>query len=945
MLAQKYYNNFGTHMSKSNKATTLKRSLIALACLSAINANSVLANEAVIQGKITDENKSVFFQGAQITIKELNLTAISNRDGSFRFANLPQGQYTLVIKYLGAATVEKVITVSDGAVNNNEYVLRQQSSSMDNMIVYGQRAGQAGALNRQKNANRLTSIVSADAIGQLPDQNAAEALQRLPGISIARDQGEGRFVGIRGIDPNLNNVTINGANVPSPEAGIRSVAMDVIPSELIQSLEVSKTVTPDMDASAVGGSIEVKSLSAFDRAGQSYSFTGQASYNELTSDTSPKLSGSYSDVFDLSGNNQLGVAAALSWFERKFGSHNVETDGGWAEFEFEDLNTGEDVEQFGAEEIEQRAYEITRERLGAAVNFDLVTSATDKYYLRTLYSQFSDDEYRQRNEYKFDKGLILASSATDTSAQFEDAEMDRDTKDRYEEQEIFSAVTGGENIIGDWLIEYQASYSKSSEEQPNRIDASFAGEEITMGYQSAGDIPRLTQSANAHDLNNFEFDEIVLEDTLSEDKETSFRLDLTKEFVWRNHNGAIKFGGKYRSREKFNRANITVFDGGFNDATAQQFSTSTVDWDLGNFGPGLSQKGIRQFFNNNRSNLEINTLDTKIDSLGQSYQSNEDISALYAMVTLDINNWHIVTGVRYEDTSFDTTGNKVELVVDDVNDDEYVNVTPWQVKQDYDHLLPSLNVKYTPNDQWVARFAYTNTIARPKFSDSAAFQLIENEITEDDGVVESERKAEVGNPQLKPLESTNIDFSLEYYPGHIGVLSAGLFYKDIDNYIKQAEVQDNGQWDGFKEVVQQVNGGSASLTGLELAWNKSFDSGVLLGLNGTFVDTDDQLPNQSDTIANAIIGFENDVLSTRLSASYKSKSYQFDDGGVAVYGDDHLQLDISAKYYLTDTINVFFNAVNLTDEPMYLYHGHRNFNYQYEEYGRSFELGITINSL
>lgn len=932
-------------MSKSTKATSLKRSLIALACLSALNTNTVFASDAVIQGKITDENNSVYFQGAQVTIKELNLTTISARDGSFRFSNLPQGQYTVVIKYLGAATIEKQVTVTDGAISNNDYVLRQQATAMENMIVYGQSAGQAGALNRQKNANRIASVVSADAIGQLPDQNAAEALQRLPGISIARDQGEGRFVGIRGIDPNLNNVTINGANVPSPEAGIRSVAMDVIPSELIQSLEVSKTVTPDMDASAVGGSIEVKSLSAFDRAGQSYSFTGQASYNELTSETSPKLSASFSDVFNLQAGSQLGIATALSWFERKFGSHNIETDGGWAEFEYEDFNTGDEVELFGAEEIEQRAYEITRERLGAAINFDLTTSATDKYYLRTLYSQFSDNEYRQRNEYKFDKGLILANSASTTHAQFEDAEMDRDTKDRYEEQEIFSAVTGGENIVGNWLIEYQASYSKSSEEQPNRIDASFAGEALAIGYLTAGDIPRLTQSQEAHDLNRFTFDEIVHEDTLSEDKETSFRLDLTKEFVWRNHNGALKFGGKLRDREKFNHADITVYDGGFNDATAQLFSSKQVNWDIGNFGPGLSRSSIQEFYRTNKNTLEVNALETKVDSLGQSYQSNEEIIALYAMVTLDINNWQIVTGIRYEDTSFETVGNKVELVVDDVKDEEYVNVSPWHVKQQYDHFLPSINVKYTPSDKWVARFAYTNTIARPKFSDAAAFQLIENEITEDEGEIETERKAEVGNPDLKPLESSNFDFSLEYYPGHIGVLSAGLFYKNIDNYIKQDEVQGNGQWDGYKEVIQQVNGGSASLTGLELAWNKSFNSGLLLGLNGTFVDTDDHLPNQSDTIANAIIGFENDTLSTRLSASYKSKSYQFDDANTAVYGDDHLQLDVSAKYYLTDTVNIFFNAVNLTDEPMYLYHGNSSFNYQYEEYGRSFELGITINSL
>ena len=236
-----------------------------------------------------------------------------------------------------------------------------------------------------------------------------------------------------------------------------------------------------MDANAVGGSIEVKSLSAFDRQGRSYSATIQGSYNELMEDTSPKLSGSYTDIFDLSSGAQLGVATAVSWFERKFGSHNIEADGGWADFEFEDAATGDDVEVFSAEEIEQRHYQITRERFGAALNFDLHTSSTDKYYFRTLYSKFSDDEFRLRNQYKFDKGAIDLTNYNDSSAQFSDAEMERDTKDRYEQQEILSLVLGGENQISDWLVEYDVGYSKSSEEEPNRLDVAFVGEDLTLG--------------------------------------------------------------------------------------------------------------------------------------------------------------------------------------------------------------------------------------------------------------------------------------------------------------------------------------------------------------------------------------------------------------------------------------------------------------------------------
>jgi TonB-dependent receptor len=944
-LTNFYHNNF-----RLNKLTLALASSVALLTVPSSWANSI------VEGRITDVNNKVYFQGAQVQIKELDLSVISERDGSFRFAKLPEGEYTLVIQYIGSADVIEKIAVVDGQVISKNFVIGATNSpdkELDNIIVYGQRAGQASAINRQKNANKLVSVISSDGIGQLPDQNAAEALQRMPGIFIERDQGEGRFVGIRGIDPNLNNVTINGLNVPSPEAGVRSVALDVIPSELISSLEVSKTVTPDMDASAIGGSIEVKSLSAFDRNERSYSFTAQASHNELVSENSPKVSGSYTDIYSLTGGSQLGVAGAVSWFKREFGSHNMETDGGWGTFDYEDSATGEEVEAFGTEEIEQRFYAIERERLGAALNFDLYTSTTDKYYLRTLYSKFSDDEYRLRNQFKYAKGQIDLTSNSNNSAQFTDAKMERDTKDRYEAQKIFSVISGGENQLGNWLVEYSIGYSKASEAEPDRIDATFAAKGLKLGYLSSGPISQLSFSPESQDLNNFALDEVVYENNLSEDEEVTLALDISKDFVWNNHNGQLKFGGKYRSREKFNRVDAAIYDGGFShasgeDITGQAFNSGIVDFNLGDFGPGLSQSQVSSYVLSNKHSFELNSLESDIESKGNSYHSNEDVLALYAMVNIELNDWNIVAGVRYEDTSFSTSGNKVDLIVDDSSagdGSETVNITPWQGAKDYADFFPSINVRYNISDQLISRFAYTQTIARPTFGDTAAYQLIETEVVEDNAEITVERKAEVGNPELEPYEAENLDLSIEYYPGTIGVLSAGLFHKEIANYILNEEVQDNGQWSGFEEVIQPQNGGSASLTGLELAWNKTFNSGVLLGLNGTFVSADEKLPNQADTVGNAMLGFENNYISLRLSSTYKSENFKFTDNDADVYQDAHMQIDFSAKYFINNTTQIYFNAINLNDEPYYLYHNEAQYNYQYEEYGRSFELGITITSL
>ncbi|WP_042148981.1 MULTISPECIES: TonB-dependent receptor [unclassified Pseudoalteromonas] len=929
-------------MNRSKQSFSLMKKSIVFACTSLISLSALA--DSNLEGRITDQSQSVYFDGAQIKIKELNLSTVSERDGSFRFPNVKQGTYTLQIHYIGIAPVEKQITISDGVDSSQNYVIGNASNGIENIIVYGQIAGQASALSQQKNAENLKSVVSADAIGQFPDQNAAEALQRLPGLFIQKDQGEGRFVGVRGIDPNLNNVSINGVNVPSPEAGVRSVALDVIPSELIQSLEVSKSVTPDMDANAVGGSIEVKSLSAFDREEQSDSFSTEASHNELVSKTSPKISGSFTDKFELKSGAELGVASALSWFKRDFGSHNMETDGGWSTIEVEDSHTDEDTEIFGAEEIEQRAYEISRERLGAALNFDLRTSTTDKYYLRTLYSDFSDDEFRLRNEYKFDKGQVAASSVTDSAAQYTDAQMDRDTKDRIQVQEILSLVAGGENKFDDWAFEYSVGYSKSSETEDGRIDTDFNGEGFDLGYSSNGKTPQLTYSADSQDLTNFAMDEVSYSDSLTEDEEISSRFDIKRYFTFDDHYGEFKFGAKYRSREKTNAVDATVYDGGFGDVTADEFATPAPDYALGEFGQGLDEDGLHDFVMMNKSTFDINQNESDIITQGESYINTEDVFAAYGMVTMDIEDWHIVAGVRYENTAFSTSGNKVDLIIDEVNDSESANIEAWQVDKDYDHLLPSLNVRYEFNDNLVTRFAYTNTIARPTFGDSAAYQMIESESTQDGNQIATERKAVVGNPDLDPYESSNLDFSIEYYPDRVGVISAGLFHKNIANFIEQRDVHDNGQWDGYDEVIQMVNGGNAKLSGVELAWTKTFNNGLLLGLNGTFIDADSQLPAQSDTFGNLMIGYENNAMSARLTATHKSESFRFYEADAAVYEAAHNQLDFSLKYNLNTSMQVSFNAINITDEPYYLYHGETQNNYQYEQYGRSFQLGFTIKS-
>ncbi len=897
---------------------TFTKNKLAVACLTAFLSTGAFAQETgILQGNITHGASGGFFEGARVEIKELNISTVSRRDGTFRFPSLPAGEYTLVIEYLGAEQREIPITIVEG--ETLERTIELTKTDIENVVVYGQRLGKAAALNQQRMSDNLKSIVSADAIGQFPDQNAAEALQRLPGLSIERDQGEGRFVGIRGIDPNLNNVTINGINVPSPEAGVRSVALDVIPSELIQGLEVSKSVTSDMDADAIGGSVEVKSLSAFDKQDRSASFTLQGSYNELREDYSPKVSGSITEKFDIGNQSDVfGVAAAVSYFDRDFGSDNIETN--------------------GDDEIEQRHYGINRERLGAAVNLDYRPDFNNQYYLRSLYSKFSDDEFRQANIFAFDG---------------DDSEIERESKDRFERQTITSVTAGGENLVGNFKFEYQLGYSQSDESEPDALYYVFKGEEMSIDSDFVGQIPNIIQDASAQDLSNYELDEISFEQNYAEDTETSVKFDVTRYIDFSDYSAELKFGGKYRTREKTADANIFIFDGDFDGIDPASFATASPDYGIGDFGPGLDRQGMRGFFNQNRNALELDDLNSELESNGASYRLDEDIFAAYLMGKVTVDNLRVIAGLRYESTDFSTQGQRVELVEDEQNDIEQVVNTPWLSERDYDHLVPSVNLRYEISDEVIARAAYTQTISRPKFEDAAAFQIIETKTEEnDEGGFDTEREAEVGNPELKPYEADNIDLAIEYYPGDIGVLSAGYFYKDIDNFVIIADVAGTQGWEGFDEVMQPINGESANVQGVELSWVKAFDNGLLLSANATFSDSEattfldgerfeTSLPNQSDRIGNLTVGYESNSLSVRLTMAYKSENLEEIDGDLIKMEDDHQQLDFSSKYFIKDNLYIYFNAVNITDEPFYNYFDRPSLNAQYEEYGRTFELGFN----
>ncbi|MEJ1226277.1 TonB-dependent receptor [Pseudomonas sp. NFACC09-4] len=808
----------------------------------------------------------------------------------------------------------------------------QSAGATEHVEVVGQAASIDQALKEQRSADSIKSVVHADGVAQLPDENVAEAVQRLPGVAVERDQGEGRFVSVRGLGPDLNSVTINGTLVPAPESERRAVALDVLPSELVQSLSVIKTLTPDMDANSLGGTVDVKSLSAFDHKGLFYTGSSEASYDKNTGQTSPKFSGAASDRFSLGdGIDNFGVAAALSWQKRDFGSDNVETGGAW------DFEQGSRLEEF-----EQRDYDIRRERAGGGLNFDYKPDDFSSYYLRTLYSRYKDSEVRNAASIAFDDPQAPGEVGA--------AEGERKLKQREETQEIQSYVLGGERMFGLWTLSGQGGYSRSSEDSPGHIaGATFKGIDGFDGGFYDSDKPRPIIGPGFYDPTNFSLDKVDWEEQKTTDTEKNLRLDLARDYDLSGYASQVKFGGKVSRRDKDNDLDAWVYedfdDLGFTDEQLNlgQFQKGNVDYRLGRYGPGISPGAIKQLL----GGLDRDAFFDEQESRVNDFKMSEDINAAYLMNTVDIDDWRFIAGMRYEGTEFEAKGTGATDGV----------FTDTQTRRKYHHWLPGLHARYQLDKNTQVRAAWTKSVVRPTFG-----QLAPGFVIDDD-------EATFGNPDLKPLESSNLDLGIEHFMGHAGTVSAFVFYKDIKHFVYNTDLAGTGAWTDFAEAHSYANGDSAKLYGLELAYSQKFDwlpapwNGLLLGANATFSRSDaeiegfDQasgtqrkrsidLPNQSDTVGNLMLGWEDDKLSLRLSANYKS-AYLFELASIGdrdhdLHVDAQTFVDFSARYSLTKNLQVSLEAQNLTDEPYFVYTGHRSYNGQYEEYGPTYKLGLTF---
>ncbi|MCB1025669.1 MAG: TonB-dependent receptor, partial [Acidobacteria bacterium] len=872
---------------------------------SILTVGAVAQDSGGLTGRVIDDVTGNPLQGASVTIAGSALNAQTDRTGSFRLLRVPSGPQSLIISYLGYETVTKSVEIEPGSISSIEANLKTSIAvSVD--VSAPILEGQAKALNQQKEAVNITNIVSADQIGRFPDPNAAEATQRIPGITIERDQGEGRYVQVRGTEARLNSMMLDGERVPSPEGDVRAVALDVIPADLLEAIEVTKAPTADMDGDSIGGSVNLVTKGAPSKT--RLSLTAGLGYNRIADDYLQTFNGTIGTRFF---GNKLGILFAGSYLNTDRGSEGFEV-----AYDDGDLD-----------ELELRDYTVNRKRWGLNPTIDYRFSDSSKIFFKGIYNQFDDQEYRRRTRYRIS-----------------DDRIERELKDRFEGQTITQASFGGEHLLPNFMqIDYKVSYAYADEEEPNRLDTTFRQKKVKFAPNvtpNSIDPNNIQANPLNEDLAAYTFDDAVRESNLTNERNFNMHFNASMPFPTSSgFAGILKFGVKNKFKKKFRDNNATIF--GYDDSSDAPLFTQALDSNfvLGTFLNGLYDQGSEFVSPSIARQIPGNPLsENEIDYEGDAadYRARENVFAAFVQTNLNFGeNFQLVPGVRYERTDVKYTG--TEILFDDNGD--FLARRDIPGKNTFNNFLASIHAKYRITDKSNFRVAFTQTLARPNFRDLTPFQLI----------LEEDLELERGNPLLVPTTSNNFDILAEHYLSSVGIVSGGFFYKRLKNYIFPFTFKEdrpvggpNGPIETF-DIIQPLNGESASLYGIELAFQNrfSFLPGPLDGFgvyaNYTYVNSNAILPNedfgsagrksilpgQAKNIANFALSYEKYGFSGRASWHLRDKylSEVASDAAKDIFVDRHLQLDVNLSQKITKNFRVFAEFINLTNEPFKRYEG------------------------
>jgi TonB-dependent receptor len=897
-----------------------------------------------ITGRATDAGHNAL-QGARVELQPKGLTAVSDDQGQFTLLEVLAGNYTLTVSYIGFAPFSARVSVAAGRVVQADALLNIRSVS-EEIIVRGEREhGELEALNRERTADTILEVLPAEVITSLPNTNVADALGRLPGVSLERDEGEGKYVQIRGTEPRLSNVTINGVHVSSPERDVRNVKLDVIPADLVESIEVSKTLSANQDGDAIGGSMNLVTRTADDEP--LYSFTAMGGYT-------PIVNGRWLTQYDATtskrfgAQKRLGMAFGGSYDYNGRGYNDIEPSPGANDFGdgrgFVPVYSG----------IHLREYVFRRHRYGFAGGVDYRLSKGSSAYVRGLFSEFKD--FGDTWNVQENVGNLLTQSTSDNTGNVVLRHLNRTP-----EQRIYSIAAGERLNFEKYLLDYQVGISR--ERQDGQFPSTYFSSPSDVAFGIDTSIPStpkfpVLNAININDPSLYTLTKTI--GAVDPVRELDFEgsLALARHYLMGSHVGSFEVGGKVRNGDKTNKTYEPVYVATGNPALpySQVLGDGPKDpnYYFGQYTlPPLSDYNkILRFEATNPTSVVLDVDQTRQRSDPNIYHTIERIYAAYAMNTLTFGRARLETGVRFETTQSTFTGYHVTF---DSNG-HYVSTTPVSGNNTYVNPLPSVNLQYAFTPDTNFRVGYYRALARPNFSDLPPY-ILESDI---------DQQVNVGNPNLKPTTANNFDLLAERYLKPVGVIQVGVFYKDLqDPIFAVTSPITSGSFAGFTQV-QPVNGTTAHILGVEAAYQQlltfmpGFLNGLGVAMNYSYTTSkatvpqravDPALVRQGPNNWNVGVTYDKRRLSARLGLTHNAAyiyQYGYVDGApLGVRGPNgdqytyaHTQLDLQGSYRLKPRLKVILSLLNLNNEVFGFYQGSPQYPIQREFYGPSFAIGI-----
>jgi TonB-dependent receptor len=926
--------------------------------LSAILIPAALAQsgKGTLTGRVTDTSDSIL-QGAQVVLQPRDVSLVSDVQGQFFVNNLPPGPYTTTVSYVGFKTFTKTIDVVAGQTARVDAKLAVESQNLEVLVTADRVSAEAEAVNRERTADNIVQVLPDDVIRSLPNANLADALGRLPSVTLERDEGEGKYVQVRGTEPRLTNTTIDGVNVPSPETGVRQIKFDAIPADIVESVEINKTLQANMDGDGIGGTINLVTKTAGERP--TVALSGMSGYTPILQGRSLiETTGTIGQRFGASKKFGLLVGGSYDWNGR--GIDDIEP--------VSDIATALPGQPRFIDAMDVREYRYYRTRWGLAGSGDYRLGDGSNLYARFLYSDFQN--YGDRwayslNDNTANAGLLGSNGGTPSF----------NTQDRRPDIAISSLIVGGKHVFSSTWYSWDASVSRSRDLNVSPGQASFGSTLSSSACQyspsATTDIyrPQFTPAcfSEAYDPTTMLLNNIQISKGKSAQLNLQFAGAMAKRYRIGSYLANVEVGGKFRNAHKFDDTyNIGYTPLSSENILLSQFPNGFTN---SNYYDGTYKLGYNPNYQSIRNFLIANPADfTSISTFGAdpaNYGLTEKVSSGYVMNTIDLSSRvRVVAGVRFEGTNLDT-----------LSFDTTTNTLSDNASGSYVKVLPSASLRYAFNSSTNLRLVYGRGLARPDPQDIA--QAVTFTTTGSPGSIKN--TASLGNPNLKAETADNFDVLVEHYLNPFGMVTAGFFYKNLtDPIVTRSFVLDGFQPSpvalvGTYTVTQPINAGSAWIAGFEAAYlqHLTFLPWKLggLGISANYGYTDSRasgLPGRADhprllrnapNTWNISPTYDRGRVSVRVGLSYNQAniySYNYQDGtdgstatpgGVKgpfsdIYFYSHLQVDAQGSVRLAHGLSFIAYGLNLTNEVFGFYQGSPQYMIQREYYTPTFAAGF-----